>query len=115
MFFDSRDVAEENSVFGVKLVFAAVAVMATFAAAGADVVKSLAGEWRVTGKGIAGVVRLPGTLADAKLGTHKTAADWAKYTDRQSKGALTREYQYRGKAVYGRTRRVIRLSWLWSA
>ena len=26
MFFDSRDVAEENSVFGVKLVFAAVAV-----------------------------------------------------------------------------------------
>ena len=102
MFFDSRDVAEENSVFGVKLVFAAVAVMATFAAAGADVVKSLAGEWRVTGKGIAGVVRLPGTLADAKLGTHKTAADWAKYTDRQSKGALTREYQYRGKAVYER-------------
>ena len=40
MFFDSMDVAEENSVFGVKLVFAAVAVMATFAAAGADVVRA---------------------------------------------------------------------------
>ena len=63
------------------------------AAADPDAVKSLAGEWRVTGEGLSGVVRLPGTLADAKLGTHKTATDWAKYTDRQSKGALTREYQ----------------------
>ena len=77
------------------------ALFAAFAAA-ADSVKDLSGTWRVTGEGLSGVVRLPGTLADAKLGTHKTATDWAKYTDRQSKGALTREYQYRGKAVYER-------------
>ncbi len=82
-------------------VCAVVALFAAFAAA-ADSVKDLSGTWRVTGEGLSGVVRLPGTLADAKLGTHKTATDWAKYTDRQSKGALTREYQYRGKAVYER-------------
>ena len=82
-------------------VCAVAALFAAFAAA-ADSVKDLSGTWRVTGEGLSGVVRLPGTLADAKLGTHKTATDWAKYTDRQSKGALTREYQYRGKAVYER-------------
>ena len=75
--------------------------VATTCAAG-DVVKSLAGEWRVTGDALSGVVHLPGTLADAKLGTHKTAADWEKDTNRASKGALTREWQYRGKAVYER-------------
>ena len=85
-----------------KCMVAAVAAMATFAAAGADVVKSLAGEWRVTGKNLAGMVRLPGTLADAKLGRHKTVADWEADAERPSKGALTREYQYRGKAVYER-------------
>ena len=72
------------------------------AAAGADVVKSLAGEWRVTGENLSGVVRLPGTLADAKLGRRMTAADWEADTDRRSKGALTREYQYVGRAVYER-------------
>ena len=86
----------------VKNGFAAVAVMAALAVAGADRVKSLAGDWRVTGKGLAGVVRLPGTLADAKLGRHKTAADWEADTNRASKGALTREWQYRGTAVYER-------------
>ena len=82
--------------------FAAVAVMAAVSAVGADVVKSLAGEWRVTGENLSGVVRLPGTLADAKLGRRMTAADWEADTDRRSKGALTREYQYIGKAVYER-------------
>lgn len=73
------------------------------AAAGPDAVKSLAGEWRVTGRDLAGVVHLPGTLADAKRGRHMTAADWEKDADRRSKGALTREWQYLGKAVYERT------------
>ena len=82
---------------------AAMAVMTIVAATRADMVKSLAGEWRVTGRDLAGVVRLPGTLADAKLGRHMTAADWEKDTDRRSKGALTREWQYLGKAVYERT------------
>ena len=77
----------------VKHMFAAVAVMVAVAAVGADVVRSLAGEWRVTGENLSGVVRLPGTLADAKLGRRMTAADWEADTDRRSKGALTREYQ----------------------
>ena len=67
-----------------------------------DAVKSLAGDWRVTGTNLSGVVRLPGTLADAKLGRLTTAADWEKDADRRSKGALTRTWQYRGKAVYER-------------
>ncbi len=82
---------------------AAIAVMTTVAVTRADMVKSLAGEWRVTGRDLVGVVRLPGTLADAKLGRHMTAADWEKDTDRRSKGALTREWLYLGKAVYERT------------
>ena len=68
----------------------------------ADVVKDLSGAWRVTGENISGEVHLPGTLADAGLGRRMTAADWEKDTYRPSKGALTREYQYRGKAVYER-------------
>lgn len=69
----------------------------------ADVVKDLSGTWRVMGENLSGDVRLPGTLADVKLGRRMTAGDWEKDTDRRSKGALTREYQYRGKAVYERT------------
>ena len=79
----------------------AVAVAAAMTCA-ADSVKDLSGTWRVTGENLSGEVRLPGTLADAKLGRHMTAADWEKDTFRPSKGALTREYQYRGKAVYER-------------
>ena len=79
-----------------------VAVFVAACAVAADSVKDLSGTWRVTGEGISGEVRLPGTLADAKLGRHMTAADWEKDADRRSKGALTREYQYRGKAVYER-------------
>ena len=55
-----------------KVRMAAIAALALVAAqvVAADAVKSLAGEWRVSGEGIEGVVRLPGTLADAKLGRH---------------------------------------------
>ena len=83
-----------------KITALAVSVATTCAAD--EMVKSLAGAWRVTGENLSGEVRLPGTLADAKLGTHKTAADWEADTNRASKGALTREWQYRGKAVYER-------------
>ena len=81
---------------------AAIASSVAVSCMAADAVKDLSGVWRVTGKGISGEVRLPGTLADAKLGVHKTADDWAKDTNRPSKGALVREWQYRGKAVYER-------------
>ncbi len=81
--------------------FVFVVMMASLAAA--DSVKDLSGTWRVTGEGLTGEVRLPGTLADAKFGRHMTAADWENNADKRSKGALTREWQYRGKAVYERT------------
>ncbi len=93
---------------GMKLktnVVRAVAALASSVAVScmaSDAVKDLAGAWRVTGEGLSGEVMLPGTLADAKLGSHKTATDWEKDTSRASKGALTREWQYRGKAVYER-------------
>lgn len=60
-----------------KIIVAAVSVMTMLAALGADVVKSLAGDWRVTGKDLAGVVRLPGTLADAKHQNAKNGIWWA--------------------------------------
>ena len=59
----------------------AAALFISFIAAScfaSDVVKDLSGVWRVAGEGISGEVRLPGTLADAKLGVRKTAGDWAK-------------------------------------
>ena len=81
---------------------AALAASVAMTCAADDAVKGLAGEWRVTGDGLSGEVRLPGTLADAKLGRRLSAADWEADANRASKGALTREYQYRGKAVYER-------------
>lgn len=95
-------VATAMKIGKTKTFAAAMAVMIAVATAGADVVKSLAGAWRVTGENLSGEVHLPGTLADAKLGRRMTAADWETDTDRRSKGALTREYQYVGKAVYER-------------
>ena len=85
---------------GILIICLSAAVMNCLSAAP---VKSLAGEWRVTGRELAGPVRLPGTLADAKLGRRMTSDDWKKDADRRSKGALTREWQYVGKAVYERT------------
>ena len=79
-----------------------VGMMCAIAMADGDTVKDLSGTWRVTGENLSGEVCLPGTLADAKLGRHVTAADWEADTERPSKGALTREYQYRGTAVYER-------------
>ena len=81
----------------------AIATLVVAVAMAADSVKDLSGTWRVTGEGLTGEVRLPGTLADAKLGRHLAAGDWEKCTDKRAKGALTREYQHVGKAVYERT------------
>ncbi len=63
----------------------------------------LAGSWTVLGKGLKGSCLLPGTLADAKLGTKWTYEDFLKRSDRPQSGALVREYQYLGKARYART------------
>ena len=74
--------------------------MATSAHARPFVV-DLSGEWSCTGKGVKGQVRLPGTLADAKLGTLQTSAHRSAYTG-PAKTSLARRYQYRGLATYSR-------------
>ena len=62
----------------------------------------LSGEWTVRGKDLNGRLRLPGTLADAKLGRHMTEEDWRTTDDVPQQGALMREYQYLGTATYER-------------
>lgn len=63
----------------------------------------LSGEWQCSGKGLSGTVRLPGTLADAGLGTLQTPAHFAAYTERTSKTSMALKYKYSGPAVYSRT------------
>ncbi|HNX03914.1 MAG TPA: hypothetical protein PKI32_00340 [Opitutales bacterium] len=62
----------------------------------------LSGVWRVKGVSLAGEAILPGTLADAKLGHRWTRGEFERTLDKPQSGALTREYQYLGKAVYSR-------------
>ena len=63
----------------------------------------LSGEWTCSGTNFTGKARLPGTLADAGLGTLQTPAHFAAYTERTSKTSLARKYKYHGTAVYSRT------------
>ncbi|MBR6733198.1 MAG: hypothetical protein IKL96_02240 [Kiritimatiellae bacterium] len=62
----------------------------------------LAGEWECAGTNFTGMARLPGTLADAGLGTLQTPEHFAAYTERTSKTSLARKYKYHGTAVYSR-------------
>ena len=66
-------------------------------------VVDLSGVWKVTGKDLSGEVRLPGTLADHRLGRRWLAKDYEEASDPEQATAMTREYQYLGKAVYSRT------------
>ena len=63
----------------------------------------LGGEWQVSGDGLAGRARLPGTLADAGLGAKQDYATWSSLTNRGEKGALRLSHVYRGKATWSRT------------
>ncbi len=63
----------------------------------------LSGEWDCAGTNFTGKARLPGTLADAGLGTLQTPAHFAAYTERTAKTGLARRYKYYGTAVYSRT------------
>ena len=81
----------------------AVAMTALCAQAREPVKIDLAGEWSVAGTNFAGKVHLPGTLADAGLGTLQTPEHFAAYTERTSKTSLALKYKYNGVAVYSRT------------
>ena len=83
--------------------FCAVAVMALGAQAREAIKIDLAGEWNCAGTNFAGRVHLPGTLADAGLGTLQTPEHFAAYTERTSKTSLALKYKYHGVAVYSRT------------
>ena len=64
---------------------------------------SLAGEWDCAGTNFSGRVRLPGTLADAGIGTLQTPAHFAAYAERTEKTSLALKYKYCGSATYSRT------------
>lgn len=83
----------------VRKVFFALSLAASTASA--DIL--LDGEWKVAGNGLAGTVRIPGTLADSGLGRKTSEADYLATSDVQQRGALMRERLYEGKAVYSRT------------
>ena len=62
----------------------------------------LSGVWQVSGVGLSGTARIPGTLAEAKLGHHWTRREFEQTLDKPQSGALTREWQYLGPATYAR-------------
>ena len=82
---------------------AAAAMMSLDAQAREGVRIDLAGDWNVAGSNLVGRVHLPGTLADAGLGTFQTPEHFAAYTERTSKTSLALKYKYYGVAVYSRT------------
>ena len=62
----------------------------------------LSGEWDVVGTNFSGRASLPGTLADAGLGTLQTAAHFAAYTG-PARMSMARRYRYLGPAKYRRS------------
>jgi len=63
---------------------------------------NLQGPWHAQGEGIDAYLTLPGTLADAHLGTKWTYETFKACKDRPQTGALVREYQHLGKVRYSR-------------
>ena len=75
-------------------------MMTVFAALVAAV--DLSGTWKVSGDGVCGEARLPGTLAEAGLGKRWTEDDFRNTMDLEQSEALAQEYQFEGRAVYTR-------------
>lgn len=63
----------------------------------------LSGVWDIRAQGIESRIRLPGTMAAAKLGSRWTEHDFETTMDLPQSEALVQEYQYVGEAVYVRT------------
>lgn len=81
---------------------ATLAFYAGVSAKAAPLKIDLSGEWTCAGTNFAGKVHLPGTLADAGLGTRQTPAHFAAYAERTEKTSLALKYKYRGIALYSR-------------
>ena len=77
---------------------AALAAASVLAAAAMD----MGGDWRVTGEGLDGIARLPGTLADAGLGTPQSYATWNAISNKQERYALRLRNMFIGKATWSR-------------
>lgn len=81
---------------------ASCAIVASSVAMSCSAGIDLSGSWRVEGVGVSGEIRLPGTLADAKLGQRWTREMFETTKDRPQSGALVREWQHLGEATYSR-------------
>ena len=81
----------------------AVATALPPSACAAGLVLDLSGEWDCVGTNFSGKARLPGTLADAGLGTLQTPAHFAAYKERTEKTGLALRCKYYGAAVYSRS------------
>jgi len=64
---------------------------------------SLAGQWTVSGEGIGGSVRLPGSLAENGVGVVQTYQTWQAEPDLTKRHVLVPSHTYVGEAVYART------------
>ena len=62
----------------------------------------MSGDWRVTGEGLDGVARLPGTLGDARLGKEQNYETWNCISNKQERYALRARHKFIGKAVWSR-------------
>lgn len=62
----------------------------------------LGGEWRVTGEGVDGIARLPGTLADAGLGAPQSYETWNAVSNKQERYALRLRNVFIGQATWSR-------------
>lgn len=73
-------------------------VFIVFAASAFD----MGGEWQVTGNGLGGTARLPGTLADSGLGKAQSYDTWNAVSNKQERYALRLQHQFIGEAVWSR-------------
>jgi hypothetical protein len=78
----------------------ALAMLASVAVSSAAM--DMGGEWRVTGEGLDGVARLPGTLGDAKLGKEQSYGTWNAISNKQERYALRLQHQFIGEATWSR-------------
>ena len=82
----------------VKVLALAMLVLPVFSSVALD----MGGEWRVTGEGLEGVAKLPGTLGDAKLGKEQSYESWNAISNKQERYALRLQHQFIGEATWSR-------------
>ena len=87
-----------DNMSGFRIAALAVFAFTAFSAVALD----MGGEWRVTGEGLDGVARLPGTLGDAGLGKEQSYDTWNAISNKQERYALRLQHQFIGEATWSR-------------